>query len=146
MQTPDEKIAGLTAIVDIIKKEMPVIHENISKMNNEISVHTNNIDIINKQYESLNKAYNELLELKYAFKILEESVKRNMEDMTEIKNKHWSMLHDETVAHDCPKCSKNDSPMTFEKIVKYAPNIIAIVSFLAFLAYSVLKVKMEGGV
>lgn len=142
MENPDEKLATLSVLVDGLKRELPQIQEHISEMYRSLAVQETNFKNLNAQYEKLAIAYNSLIELQYIAKKLSDDTNRNIKDVEHLKEQFQELIQN-------PPCSskhnKQQSGMTMEKAIKYAPNIIGIITFVSYIVYSVLVTKINSG-
>lgn len=141
MENPDEKLATLSVLVDGLKRELPQIQEHISEMYRSLAVQETNFKNLNAQYEKLAIAYNSLIELQYIAKKLSDDTNRNIKDVEHLKEQFQELIQN-------PPCSNKhnkQSGMTMEKAIKYAPNIIGIITFVSYIVYSVLVTKINSG-
>jgi archaellum component FlaC len=141
MENPDEKLATLSVLVDGLKRELPQIQEHISEMYRSLTFQEANYKNLNAQYEKLAQAYNSLIELQYISKKLTEDTNRNIKDIEHLREQYQELIQN-------PPCSnKQDKQngMTMEKAIKYAPNIIGIITFVSYIVYSVLVTKINNG-
>ena len=121
MDNQDEKIAELSVLVDEIKNEIPNIQENITKMNNAIAILNVNANNMEKDIEKL-----------IAWQTSIENIKEMYHDL----------IHNPPYRNNNPS-QKNDSNQewTLKDFIITAPNIIAIISFLGYIIYSVLSIR-----
>lgn len=141
MENPDEKLATLSVLVDGLKRELPQIQEHISEMYRSLAVQETNFKNLNAQYEKLAIAYNSLIELQYIAKKLSDDTNRNIKDVEHLKEQFQELMQN-------PPCSNKHNKqggMTMEKAIKYAPNIIGIITFVSYIVYSVLVTKINSG-
>lgn len=142
MENPDEKLATLSVLVDGLKRELPQIQEHISEMYRSLAVQETNFKNLNAQYEKLAIAYNSLIELQYIAKKLSDDTNRNIKDVEHLREQFQELIQN-------PPCSnkqdKQQNGMTMEKAIKYAPNIIGIITFVSYIVYSVLVTKINSG-
>lgn len=143
MENPDEKIATLSVLVDGLKRELPQIQEHISEMYRSLAVQETNIENLNKQYEKLAVAYNSLIELQYLSRKLSEDTSKNMKDIEHLKEQYQDIVHNPPCSAKQP--TKEQNGMNMEKVIKYAPNVIGIITFVSYIVYSVLVTKINGG-
>ena len=129
MDNQDEKIAELSVLVDGIKKEIPNIQENITKMNNAIAILNVNANNMEKDIEKLIAWQTSIAELQYIIKNLSDSDKNNRTNIENIKEMYHDLIHNPPYINNNPS-QKNDSNQewTLKDFIITAPNIIAIIS------------------
>lgn len=108
-----------------------------------------NIGMLTKQYDKLYEVVEDFKEIQFGVQKLNEDTKRFAEQMENIKEKVEEVIAKERnceILHQLQK--ENEAPKTvwnFEKIISVAPNVIAMVSFVAYICYLVFMDKAKGG-
>ena len=142
MENPDEKLATLSVLVDGLRRELPQLQEHISEMYRSLTFQEANYKNLNSQYEKLAQAYNSLIELQYICKKLTEDTNRNIKDVEHLRELYQELIQNPPCTN---KQNKEQGGITMEKVIRYAPNIIGIITFVSYIVYSVLVTKINSG-
>ena len=143
MENPDEKLATLSVLVDGLRRELPQLQEHISEMYRSLTFQEANYKNLNAQYEKLAQAYNSLIELQYICKKLTEDSGRTIKDVEHLRELYQEIIQNPPCANR--QVNKEQGGISMEKVIKYAPNIIGIITFVSYIVYSVLVTKINSG-
>lgn len=148
-KTTEEKIAELSVLVNDLKQKFPQMEHFMSEISNTLTREQMNIGMLTKQYDKLYEVVEDFKEIQFGVQKLNEDTKRFAEQMENIKEKVEEVIAKERnceILHQLQK--ENEAPKTvwnFEKIISVAPNVIAMVSFVAYICYLVFMDKAKGG-
>ena len=143
MSTTDEKLAELSALVTVFRDELPQIQDSLSQIYRALAVQETNTAYIVKQYDKITNVIENYNVLKSELKKLSDTVDKNIEQINRLQNLYLELNNN---ASKDSKSTNNDNKMSLSTILHAAPNIIAVVSFLSYIAYVLIIHKLNGGI
>lgn len=150
-KSTEEKIAELSVLVNDLKQKFPLVEHSVSEISNTLTREQMNISILTKQYDKLYEVIEDFKKIHYAVQKLNDDSKRFSEQMESLKEKIEEIMSRERnceILHQLQKEREKPPPhtvWTFEKIISIAPNVIAMISFVAYICYAVFFEKVKGG-
>lgn len=143
MSTTDEKLAELSALVTLFKDELPQIQDSLSQIYRALAVQETNTAYIVKQYDKISSIIEKYNVLKSDLEKLSATVDKNIEQINKLQNLYLE-LNNKSFKEN--KSINNENKITLTNILHIAPNIIAVVSFLSYIAYVLIIYKLNGGI
>lgn len=143
MQNTDEKIAELSVIVDGLNKELPKIRDSISDIYKVLSMQEVKNTITDKEIDKLPDYFSKLGETQILLKQISDDTKKNIGEIEQLKQ----FYHDIIINPPCKDCQDTKPQnLTVHDVIMTAPSVIAIVSFIGYILYSLFIAKMNGSI
>lgn len=148
MKTPEEKLAELSVLVGNFKDEIPNIQHSVSEIYNTLTREQMNIQMLTKQYDRLVELVDKFKEVQFEIQKLDETSKKFINEMENIKHKVEEVSNKEQICESMIKqyhSGDGKTKWTLEKVLALAPNMIAVIGFVAYLCWTVFFEKAKTG-
>lgn len=146
MENSDEKIAELSVIVDGLNKELPRIRDSISDIYKVLSMQEIKNSITDKEIDKLPDYFTKLGETQILLKQISDDTKKNISEIEQLKQ----FYHDIIINPPCKTSECSDTQQqtsagwSIKDFIMTAPSVIAILSFIGYIIYSLFVAKMSG--
>lgn len=146
MSITDEKVAELSTLVSIFRDELPQIQNQLAQIYKALAVQETNTGYIIKQYDKLSVVMDEYNALRTELKKLGETVNQTTNQLDKLQDSYNKLAAEQQVCLQHQNQKKEPEGLTWSKFLSIAPNAIALITFIAYVAYVLIFHKLTGGI
>lgn len=136
-----EKIAEISVSLAMIREQLQPIIETISELNKSSTTHTILIDMLIKNVEKIQSNIDLLVETQHSFKRMNDDIVKMISEIEHTKTELTQFKL---------KCEENkikidsSGKISTKEILNYIPKLISIISFIAVIAWALIKTNIGG--
>ena len=136
-----EKIAEISVSLVMIREQLQPIIETISELNKSSTTHTILIDMLTKNVEKIQSNIDLLVETQHSFKRMNDDIVKMISEIEHTKTELTQFKL---------KCEENkikidsSGKISTKEILNYIPKLISIISFIAVIAWALIKTNIGG--